>query len=111
MKETQLTENQIVICDLILNSNQKRLNEIIGNYEKTDKIISAEILKNYELLHLYDPIVLTDKGVKYSTKGILKYIKDKRRDDFLNSIVFKTWILLIPIAISLILGIFNYFKD
>ena len=54
--------------------------------------------------------MFTIRGAKYRDKGIVRFIKNKRRNDLFNSPVLKFWILLIPIIISLIFNAINYKK-
>jgi hypothetical protein len=110
MRELPLTDKQVEICDFIL-----RNNGIEDTYEKLeddghsdrDNRIASKFLIDNGLITIIHPVVLTDLGSKYSKTSIVVFIRHKRRDDFLNSPVFKTVAIWIPIFISLVFNVSN----
>jgi hypothetical protein len=67
-------------------------------------------LLDNKIISVAKPIVLTEIGTKYSKKGIVKYFKDQRRDEFLRSPVMLTILFFIPVFISVSGVIVNYNK-
>jgi len=113
MGNLHINKAQIEICNIILKNNNKTIMSIgaLSSYENIDKVISLRLLKEYYLISNVDPILLTDLGIRYSNKGIVKFIKKKRTDELLTSPKFKTIWLIIPIIISLLFNIFNYCQN
>ncbi|MDP2722724.1 MAG: hypothetical protein Q8O72_08205 [Bacteroidales bacterium] len=113
MKNIQLTRFQVEICDIILKNNNRHIKDILDykKYSKVDIQISAKTLNDQKLISNYNPIVITDTGAQYSEKGIVKFLRNKRRNDLLSSPLFKTWFLIIPIVISLVFNVINFCQN
>lgn len=109
MRELPLTDKQIEICDLTLKSNNQNISATLfaSGHEKIDLNISARFMGDNGLIKHFEPVILTDLGAKYSKTGIIKFIRHERRDEFLNSPVFKTVAIWIPIFISLVFNVSN----
>lgn len=114
MREYPLTNKQIEICNYLLSINQQSVNlEKLktGGHVDRDIIIVQYFLKDNKFIYAANPVVLTEKGTKYSKKGIVKYFKEQRRNEFFNSIIVKTVAVWTGIFISLSIGITNYFQN
>ena len=114
MREYPLTKKQIEICDFLLSINQQEVKKETleaKEYVSKDLIIVEHFLKNNNFIYSANPVVLTEKGAKYSKNGIFKYFKDQRRDEFFNSIVIKTIAVWVGIFMSLAFGITNYIQN
>jgi len=111
MKNIPLSETQIEICDftLKLDSGDDAYTKMYAHFDikNNDHTISTGFLYKNDLLYSANPLQLTELGSRYSTNGIMKFIQDKRRNDFFNSPVLKFWVLLVPIFISLVFNVRN----
>jgi len=114
MKQLPLTSKQVEICDFILKNNNIQDTycklEDIGHSDFDNRIASKFLLDN-RLITSIHPVVLTDIGSRYLNRGIVKFINDNRRDEFLSSPIFKTAAVWIAIIISLAFGVINYFQN
>lgn len=112
MREYPLTEKKIELCDYLLSIKNKRIDH---NYLSTkgydrhvDLNVSASFLIANKLISSAEPVCLTEIGTKYLKTGIVKFFKDQRRDEFLNSVIVKTFLFFIPVIISIIATIISY---
>ena len=105
-----MTDKQVEICDICLKENARgHLNDYLyeKGYEHFDLQVSSRYLLDNKLISFFNPVMITDLGTKYIEKGIVEFIKHKRIDDFLNSTIFKTVAIWIPIFISLVFNVSN----
>ena len=114
MRELHLTDKQVEICDFILRNNG--LEDTYGKLEDAehsdiDNRIASKYLVDNKFITSIHPVVLTDLGSKYSKTGIVKFIRHRRRDEFIESPIVKMITVWIPIVISLILGTINYIQN
>lgn len=110
MKQLPLTNKQVEICDYILRNNN--IEDTYGKLEDIghsdfDNRIASKFLVDNKLITTIHPVVLTDTGSQYTNKGIVKFIKDKRRNEFIKSPIFTMWFVIIPIILSLIFNVTN----
>lgn len=111
MRELPLTKKQIEICDFVFKKiNQHYVYDELQDmkHEPVDINVSSKYMLDNGLISCFNPVIITDLGTKYIDKGIVNFIKHKRRDDFLNSTIIKTVAVWIAIIISLAFGIVNY---
>jgi len=112
MREYPLTEKQIEICNYILsikNQNIDRNYLYSKDYDTNiDLNFALKYLLDNKLISVADPVCLTDIGTKYLKKGIVKFFKDQRRDEFLRSQIVLTILFFIPIIISILGTIISY---
>lgn len=111
MREYPLTEKQIEICNYILKIKNERINHdylISKGYDQTDISLTLKFLLDNKIISIASPVVLTDSGTKYLKTGIIGFFKDQRRDEFLNSMIVKTFLFFIPVIISIITTIISY---
>lgn len=113
MREFPLTEKQIQICNHILKNNNKILdcNKLYSiGHNQSDLALTLKFLLDNKIISVARPIVLTEIGTKYLNKGIVKYFKDQRRDEFLRSPIMLTFLFFIPVIISVFGVVINYNK-
>lgn len=112
MREFPLTEKQIELCDYLLSIKNKRIDheylESKGYDRHVDLNVSANFLIANKLISSAEPVCLTDIGTKYLKTGIIKFFKDQRRDEFLNSVTVKTFLFFVPVIISILATIISY---
>ena len=114
MKHLPLNEKQIEICDFILRNNNLddiyiRLEE--NGYSEKDARIASMFLVDNKLITKIHPVVLTDIGAQWETKGIVRFLIIKRRREFFSLPVIGLIISLIAICITLIFKVVDYFKN
>lgn len=112
MREYPLTEKQIEICNYILSIKNEPINQNYlsskGYDTHVDLNVSAIFLITNKIISSTEPVCLTDIGTKYIKTGIVKFFKDQRRNEFLNSVIAKTILFFIPVIISIIGTIISY---
>lgn len=115
MREYPLTEKQIEICDYLLKIKNERIDHNYlaseGYDTSVDLYVSVNFLIANKIISSAEPVCLTDTGTKYLKTGIIKFFKDQRRDEFLNSVIVRTVAVWIAILISLAFGITNYVQN
>ncbi len=114
MKQLPLTSKQVEICDFILKNNN--IQDTYGKLEDIgfsdfDNKIASRFLVDNKLITSIHPVVLTDIGSRYLDKGIIKFIKRNRQNDFLNSVIIRTIAVWTGILISLAFGVTNYIQN
>jgi hypothetical protein len=110
MSEYQLTPKQIQLCNYLLSINHIIIDRDklkIDGHDESDIFNVQKFLLDKNLITNANPIRLTDKGIKYSKTGIVKFFKDQRRDEFLNSAIVRTFAVWTGIIISLSIGVSN----
>ncbi len=112
MREYPLTEKQIEICNYVLNIKNQNIDQEYlyhkGYDTNVDLNFALKYLLDNKLISVANPVCLTDIGTKYLKTGIVKFFKDKRRDEFLNSVIVKTFLFFIPVVISIFGTIISY---
>lgn len=115
MREYPLTEKQIELCDYLLSIKNKRIDHNYlaskGYDHNVDLNVSANFLIDNKIISSAEPVCLTDIGTKYLKTGIVKFFKDQRRDEFLNSVIVRTVAVWFGILISLAFGITNFVQN
>lgn len=110
MREYPLTEKQIEICNYLLKIKNDRINHDYlhsRGYDDVDLQLSVNFLMENKIISGAEPVFLTDTGTKYLKTGIVRFFKDKRRDEFLNSVIIRTIAVWSGIIISLVIGVSN----
>jgi hypothetical protein len=111
MREYPLTEKQIEICDYLLKIKNKHIDQDYlwskGYDTNVDLNFALKYLLDNKLISVADPVCLTDIGTKYLKTGIVKFFKDQRRDEFLNSVIVRTIAVWTGIIFSLVIGVSN----
>src|SRR5574344_1538101 len=83
MSEYQLTPKQIQLCNYLLSINHSIIDRDklkIDGHDESDIFNVQKFLLDKNLITNANPIRLTDKGVKYSKTGIVKFFKDQRHE-------------------------------
>jgi len=120
-KKTPVTDSLIGTTDIFLNffidkkgiRTDKEMVDFIKN-----KSIDITLIEIVNLLVAYNLIersktdtsikYLTPEGFKAAKKGMRKYLKTKRQNEFVNELWFKIIVFTIPTVISIVSACFTY---
>lgn len=112
VKNLPLSKKQLEICDFILKNKDNMYpdQELVNlDYDQRDISLAGVFMIEHKLLTCSRPIIFTVLGSSFINKGIVKYIKYKKLNNFLDTPILKFGVLFTSIIISLVFNVINHF--